>query len=340
MIQPINNLKSNINFSAGGQENEDLRYSHDKILKNNFLNRTRIGVDKFSNALTLYPAKGLKGSKNSNFYEFLTMGTVPYIAGSATMMAVFNTASKHFSPFQQTKAKPLGFKMGLGVLFYGVMKELAKPLVTRPVAMLTGVDTELPMAKFVYELPENVNDTDITSIEYHKAYESVDFPPIFGMPSRSAKRQNYFNHIAKKFGIGENLNDAEQEVKPRIKEIVVKTNFVKTISSNLWAAVGVGLAMQKPWETYQKVATLKFWDTKNFKKSMKILGKSALGSAEQFYTGEGAKTTLGKYSGKMLLATAGLSTILGIANVMTSSKKPSKLDSADVIEQDKKYVVN
>ena len=31
-------------------------------------------MDKFIKAFTVYPAKGLNGSKNSNFYEFLTMG--------------------------------------------------------------------------------------------------------------------------------------------------------------------------------------------------------------------------------------------------------------------------
>ncbi len=74
------------------------------------------------------------------------------------------------------KAQSLGKKMALGVLFYGIMKEISKSFVTKPVKTLTGVDTELPYAKVIYELPENINDTDITSIEYHKVFESVEFP--------------------------------------------------------------------------------------------------------------------------------------------------------------------
>ncbi|MFI3301376.1 MAG: hypothetical protein R3Y28_08175 [Candidatus Gastranaerophilales bacterium] len=341
MILPVSSPQSNMNFSANNSENQEhLRYSHDKILKNNTANNLRISVDKFSNALTLYPAKGLKGSKNSNFYEFLTMGTVPYIAGSATMMAVFNSANKHFSPFQKSKAGPLGFKMGLGVLFYGLAKEASKQLVTTPVKYMTGVDTELPFARFVYELPENVDDTDITSIEYHKAYESVDFPPIFGTPARGEKRKNYFNNIAKKFGIGDNLNDPEQEVKPRIKEVVVKTNLAKTVSSNLWAAVGVGLAMQKPWEEYRDVATLKFWEADKFSKSMLTLWDSSKKSVEHLYDGVGIKSKVGKHGGKALLFSAAASTVLGVYNVSTSSKKPSRLDASDIVKKDEKYVVN
>ncbi|MBO8430261.1 hypothetical protein IAC76_02630 [Spirochaetes bacterium] len=49
---------------------------------------------------------------------------------------------------------------------------------------------------------------------------------------------------------------------------------------------------------------------------------------------------MSKYGGKLLLAVAALSSVLGVVNVMSSSKKPSKLDSADIIEKDRKYVVN
>ena len=177
MILPINNIKNNIPFSANGKENDNnLEYTHDTILKNNIVTRTRIGIDKFSNAITLYPAKGLKGNKNANFYEFLTMGMVPYLTGSAMLMAVFNSANKHFAPFARSKAGPLGKKMALGVIFYGLAKQASKTLINTPVKIMTGVDPELPYAKVNYELPDDINDTDITSIEYHKVFESVEFP--------------------------------------------------------------------------------------------------------------------------------------------------------------------
>ena len=52
----------------------------------------KIQANKLKNAFTEYPKKGLKGSKNANFYQFLTMGTVPYLVGSATLIGVFNFA--------------------------------------------------------------------------------------------------------------------------------------------------------------------------------------------------------------------------------------------------------
>ena len=210
MILPVKNI-NNIQFSADSKKSEkQLKYSHDTLLKNNFPTRMLIGMDKFSNAITLYPAKGLAGNKNANFYEFLTMGMVPYLTGSATLMGVFNLANKHFEPFARSRASALGKKMALGVLLYGIAKQLSKNLITYPVKMLTGVDSELPYAKVIYELPDNINDTDITSIEYHKVFESVEFPRwdlLYGDESKGEKRNGYYDKIAKKLGLGENLNN-------------------------------------------------------------------------------------------------------------------------------------
>jgi len=149
-------------------------------------------------------------------------------------------------------------------------------------------------------------------------------------PEVIAAANQYYDRVAKKLGMGTNLKDSDQEVKPRIKEIVVKTNLAKNISSYLWAAVGVGLAFQESWD--------KFFNAKGFKKSTEQFFESLGDSARDFFKGD--NSCLGKYSGKILLGTALLSSILGVVNVMSSSHKPSKLDSADIIEKDRKYVVN
>lgn len=335
MILPVSNNLSKIKFSSdiNTSEEKKLPYSKDTLLKNNALTRARINMDKASNALTVYPVKGLKGSRNSNFYEFLSMGTIPYLIGSGMLMAVFNSANKFFEPFAKSQASPLGKKMALGVLFYGFMKEISKSFITKPVQALTGVDTTVPYAKFIYELPENINDTDITSIEYHQAMESVDFARwdlLYEKEGSGKPRNAKYDKVAKKLGIGENLNDSDQEVKPRMKEIVTKTMTAKNISSYLWAALGVGVAFQKPWD--------EFFNTKGFKNSVNQFGKSLWESMKAFYHGEG--TGIVKHSGKLLLGAAVLSTILGVGNVMSSSQKPSKLDSADIIDKSRKYVVN
>lgn len=336
MILPVSSNKNlQLNFSADKDKSDEKKYNHDTLLRNNFSTRFRIGMDKFTNAITLYPAKGLKGNRNANFYEFLTMGQVPYLIGSGMLMAVFNSANKFFvGPEAQKAAKPLGRKMALGVIFYGLAKEFSKSFITTPVKWLTGVDTNLPYAKVNYELPDDIYDTDITSIEYHKVFESVEFPRwdlLYMSPESGKPRNAYYDKVAKKLGLGTKLKDSDQEVKPRIKEIVVKSGLAKNITSYLWAATGVAIAFQKPWEEFFDVATLKFWNKEEFKKSLSTFGKSMENSLKAFYR---------KPTGKAMLFTSLGATILGVLNVMSSSQKPSKLDSADIIEKERKYVVN
>ena len=331
MILPVTN--NNINFSA---KEKKLEYSHDTLLKNNAATRWKRSTDKLANAITVYPAKGLKGNKNANFYEFLTMGSVPYIIGSITLMSIFNSKNKDYLHFDKFKASSIGQKMALGVLFYALMKDISKSFINKPVQMLTGIDTERPYARVIYELPDDINDTDITSIEHHKIFESVEFPRwdlLYGDESKGEARNYRYDRIAKKLGMGENLKDSDQEVKPRIKEVIIKSNLAKSISSYLWAATGVALAFQKPWDNYFNVMTFKFWKGKEFTDSMKTFAKSFKDSAKALYKGSGSG--ISKHSGKILLATAAASTIGGIILSVTSSKTPQK--NVNVIDEKNGY---
>ena len=79
----------------------------------------------------------------------------------------------------------------------------------------------------------------------YKVLESLEFPRWdvkYGDETKGEERNVWFDKIAKKIGLGDNLRDSDQDVKPRVKEIAVKTNVAKTFSSYLWAAVGVGVA--------------------------------------------------------------------------------------------------
>ena len=344
MILPIgNNNRNNISFNAKKQEENSANYDHDTLLKNNFITRSRIGMDKLTKAFTIYPAKGLAGNKNANFYEFLTMGNVPYLIGSITLMSIFNSANKHFEQFAASKAAKLGNKMALGVILYALFKSISKAFITYPVKMITGIDTEFPYAKINYLLQENPQDySNLTSIEYHKVGESVDFPrwdQLYGDPAKGEKVNWRYDKIAKKNGLGENLNDSDQEVKPFYKEVLVKSKFAKSISSFLWAATGVALAFQKPWEDYFKVATLKFWKFGQFKHSVRILGESLRDSVKELWKGDiTSRSKIARHSGKILIGTALAATILGIINTVHLTKKPQP--QPKVIAPDKESVVN
>ena len=340
MILPVQ--ESRINSSFGRSVKKEAP-EHDMLLENNFSNRAMISLDKFTKAFTIYPARGLKGSINSDFYEFLTMGTVPYVIGSLTLMSVFNSANKFFNVAESSKASKIGKKMALGVLFYGIMKELSKKLINTPTKWITGVDTQIPYIKVNHQLPENAEDTDLTSFEYHKVGESVEFTRwdlLYGNPKDKKALNKKFDRIAKKNGLGENLNDSDQEVKPLYKEILVKSTLARSFSSYLWAATGVALAFQKPWEEFFNAATLKFWKTDEFKHTIELLGKSLKNSLKELYNGpHNAKTVFNKHSGKALIYTAAAVTLLGLLNIANVSKKPAKVQEKDVMDKNKESVV-
>ncbi|MBP3820461.1 hypothetical protein J6G99_02320 [bacterium] len=332
------------NTVFGNEKQKDVSSpKSDMLLPNNFSTRSRIALDKFTKAFTVYPARGLKGNINSDFYEFLTMGTVPYIIGSATLMSVFNSANKYFSNTEMAKASKLGNKMALGVLFYAFAKSISKSFVDYPVKWITGVDTQLPYLKVYHQLPETKDDFDLTSYEYHKVGESVEFTRwdlLYGDPNDKKTLNERFDKIAKKNGLGENLNDSDQEVKPIYKEILVKSTLARSFSSYLWAACGVALAFQKPWDDYFKVATLKFWKSEEFCHSLKVFVESLKQSAINLYKGPSEVTSsFEKHAGKGVLALALSTTLLGVLNTVHISKKPSNVSSNDVMDKNKESVV-
>ena len=67
----INSVQPQIeSFSGKVQEQkpQKLKYNKDTLLENNLKTKMEIQGDKLVKAFTTYPAKGLKGDKNANFY--------------------------------------------------------------------------------------------------------------------------------------------------------------------------------------------------------------------------------------------------------------------------------
>lgn len=237
-------------YEPTAQIKEQMDISHDHLVKANMLNKTKASLHKVSQALTVYPSKGLKGDQNSNFYEFLAMGVIPFTVGSAAMIAVFNGASKFFGPQSQEAAGKIGKKLAVGVVFYSIAKTLANKLVNTAVKAHTGVDLDQPYVRVIQELPEGPDKEGKVRKEYHQAFESADFWRTDLFHAEGAKhgnRNEWYDNIAKKNGFGE-LQASDQEMKPRIRSLIVKTKTAQYLLSYLFAATAVGLAAQSPWE--------------------------------------------------------------------------------------------
>lgn len=329
---------------------EELKES--KILPDTFSTKFKIATHKIANTLSVYPTKGFSGDKNTNFYELLTMGMFPYITGGLTFIALFNGVTKYVSPQKLDKAQRYGLGMGLGVIFYGIAKELSKKLISIPVALKTGIKLDEPYRKVVDLIPKSPSENgyrqnsktqsveqskqDDKAIEFHTTFESVDFPrmDLYYKTGKDENRNEYFDYIAEKNGFGENLPDSDQEVKPFIKEVVTKARTAQTLSSYLWASVGVGLGVQEAWSNL-----IGDHRPKSVKEYIRTFKEDFKEAAKQFYNGgvDGAINKTARYAGRAVLGLALLTTVFGIINSVSNPyMKNCKKDNAEIFKNPNK----
>lgn len=317
--------------------------NEDHIIKKTPLLGARVTIDKLKNNIFYYAPKGMSGSVNSNFYEYLSMGLIPYITGSATLIALFNAANKLYAHQDKVAAKFPGAQMGAGVVLYAVGKWLGNKLINKGVHAQTGIDMDMPYKKIVNELPSYPGDKNTTVEELHRVYESVDFPRwdlLNKMGEEKGNRYEYYDKIAKKMGYKEQLNSPDQEVQPKIKEVVTKAVAAKSISSFLWAATGVALAAQKPFGyilNYDNKAMSLAGKLAAFPKK---LGSALVESAKTLFTGENLEGIMGKKAGiigKTLIFATLASTAFGIINACAGFK--AKKTNGKVVIDPKKEVI-
>lgn len=351
MISAIN-IKDEKNTFCAKPQNDKVE-DETRLLPDTIATRVKQSYQKTESAFIDYPIRGLKGDKNSNFYEFLAMGIIPYLTGSLTLMAVFNCVNKHLTENSRVNAKKVGNKMALGVLFYGIFKSLAKNLVTIPVNIATGVNTEMPYQNKVYALPKEAGEDANIDIQYQQrtVFDSNEFY------RKDLLTQEYFDNVAKKVGLGENLNDSKSEVGPIVQNIVATSNLAKNISKYLWAATGVAIAVQQPWEQYftnvSKIFKYKRCsneaNAKFFKKALNFCkdkglkiwdftiftGKTFGQACKTLWKGNSDSTKLAKHSGKGLIGLAALTTIGLTLNTIIKAKQMAKKQNKNVIDKNK-----
>lgn len=356
MIRDVKLSNSNIGFKKTSKKQTE----ESAILPNTIGTRLNQKYDKTLSALTEYPIKGLKGDVNSDFYEFLSMGIIPYLAGSAMFMGVFNLVNKHLSPKSRIFASDKGKKMALGVVMYGLFKTVANDFVTRPVSWATGVDIELPYRNIYYPLPTKPGaEAEIfPQHQQRKVYDSREFFRKDLLAKDEKYGVKYYDNIAKKLNLGENLNDSVTETTPIIQSIVSMTKTAKSLSSYAWAAVGVGLAMQNSWSDYFNSISHRTRYTKkegdNFFNKIgkkiqnfwvnqyeisKTFGKSFLKGMKTLWTGEEGNSVFMKHAGKALLLFAGILTLGSTANVIFRAKNAAKTTDKNLIDKNQESTV-
>ncbi len=312
--------------------------SEDRIIKKTPLTGARIMADKIAKDIFVYAPKGMQGSKNSNFYEYLSLGIVPYITGSAMMIATSVAAKKFFNPNDAKASGMMGKGVAMGVILYAAMKWAASKVINKGTELITGVDMDMPYKKVINELPENGREKVVT--EFHKVFESVDFPRwdlINKEGEENGNRYEFYDKIAKdKLGCDGPLNAPDQVVQPLIKQALTKAMAARSIASFLWAGVGVAIAAQKPFAE----EFLNFGRNAGVLNTLKHLPKNFaevfVKSAKQLWKGSSAKSAI---VGKGLVLAAAATTVLGLLNVKRGYKVDKK-QSETKIDYKKDYVEN
>ena len=357
MVRMINWIQySNINNIALKSKNIKKEYPDEShLMDDNLASTIKQGTQKTMSAFIDYPIKGLKGDINSNFYEFLTMGTVPYLLGSAMFMLVFNVLNlgKFLGEKDAQASSRLGKKMALGVALYGIFKSFAKGLVTKPIKLATGVNIDLPYQNKVSNLPKGTGEEAKIEVQWQqrKVFDSKEFF------RKDLLKREYYDKVAKKLGLGENLNDSISETTPIIQSIVATSNAAKIISSYCWAAVGVALAMQNPWDNFfDAVSSRKRYMPNADENSSKIVGrlknfmnntcnltkefgKASFNSAKELWTGNSYSKGVMKHAGKTLVSLASLVTVGLVGNSIISAKNMAKNNNQKTIDKTKESMV-
>lgn len=306
---------NNTNIMPSGyiktQEADDKKYYHDDYILEG-IGAKLPNPKRAVYELTTYPKKGLKGSPNSNFYEFLKMGKIPYVVGSAAMIALYCVGVNKYNSGDKLEALKIAKQVGTGVVLYAAGKSLGGKLVKKGVHMTTGIDVDMPYRKIVAQAPEKPGENRDSVDEYHKVFESVDFvnwPILEKFGARHGDCDKYYKKIAKRAGFGEDLNAPGQTMQPRIKSVVTRTYAAKNVVSYLWAALGVALSRQQAVVDFAKNDTFKTL-IKNPKQSALKLGSCAKNAVKQLWNGTNKTSGI---LGKTLMAGTLAATVLGVA---------------------------
>lgn len=358
MVKEVRLSDNRVIFKAKAEKKKQEEES--KILPNTVGTRIMQKFDKTASAITEYPVKGLRGDVNSDFYEFLAMGIIPYIIGSGVFMGLFNLVNNHLVPNSKKIASATGKKMALGVVMYGLGKTIGNDLVTRPIAAATGVDIELPYRNVYYPLPTKPGEAaDIyPQHQQRKVYDSREFFRKDLIAKDPAYGVAYYDKIAHKLGLGDDLNDSVTETTPIIQSVVSTTKTAKSLASYAWAGVGVGLAMQDSWKDFFDAFSnrAKYYSKEgdgffaklggkiaNFGKNTWHLtgefGKAFGKSCKTMWTGPKGKEGYMRHAGKGFILAAAALTAYGISNAIYRARHMGKLANKDLMDRNQESTV-
>lgn len=272
---------------------------------------------KFVHNFTEYFPKGFAGSKNSDFYEYLSLGMVPYLIGSATMYSLYKVANNFFKLKDRAAANSVAQKMGAGIVLYGLGKLCSRKLAHTLINASTGVDLDMKYKNRIKGLPEPGEEEGKTREQRPGVFDSCTFYRCDLLDKDSELNHDddkyyYYDKIAKKAGYKKRLNNPHQEMGPKLKELKARTTALENISKYVAAATGVAIGAQKAFgdlKFSKVISKTSGFSNKALVGNIKGIANALVEAPKQLWKGSG-HNVLTKYGGKALLIGTVVSTLL------------------------------
>lgn len=156
--------------------------------------------------------KGLSGSEDFNFSDFLLVSNIPYYLGGVMLTTGFLLG----------KGSPLpGIRQGVGVALYAAGMAASSLLINGLYQMRYGLDLGMK-----YRSASGRTEPVLSSHEF----------PYFDMIPASVMAR-----LRKRMGIPDTVSDPDQAVREQLREMISESRTMKLVLGNLVAATGAGL---------------------------------------------------------------------------------------------------
>ena len=310
-IPSVDNLPKVGYYVSHNEKKEKFYQTESHIHKQNALSGVKAGAHKLTNDIFTYFPKGFAGSKNSDFYEFLSLGMIPYAVGSAMLIALYSATNSKFSPQHAAAAGKVAKTMGAGVVLYGLGKWLSQKIAHKGIKASTGIDLDMLYINKINELPEPGQEKGIVRTQYPGVFASVDFYRKDLLAKDSELNHGdiyaYDDKIAKKAGFKKELNAPNQTIGPKIREVKARATAMENISKYVMAATGVAMGAQKSFENIKMINPFK--NPKEIPSMFRSMLTAVKDGAVQLWKGTD-KNVLTRYGGKALIIGSAVTTLL------------------------------
>lgn len=317
----VDNLPKTGYYVSNEEKKEQFYQNETHIHKQNALSGIKAGAHKLTNDIFTYFPKGFQGSKNSDFYEYLSLGMVPYLVGSAMMYSLYKGANGFFKFSDKAAANAVANKMGAGIVLYGIGKWASKKLSHSLINASTGVNLDMRYLNKVNEVPERGQEKGFVRTQYPGVFDSVNFYRSDLLDKDSELNHGniywYNDKIAKKAGFKEQLNAPNQTMGPKIRELKARTTALENVTKYIAAACGVALGAQRTFGdlklekvfvneifNFKDIVKIKSFNLKAFAGNLKGIGGAFIESFSQLWKGSQRNVITKHYGKALILASA------------------------------------